>query len=177
MANDKSRQHKTTAKQGGTGASDAKPTMDKAQREALIDEADKQTRAIMRLEVYKRLSYSVVAVGALLIYSYVFQHAAFWTYALGIVCIVFGAAAAIVLYIGVRNAKKNVKRILEAVRRRPRCREDQEGRQGRGGGEEQGFRQQPRQGQGRKGPDPVRQCVCRQNAVDRNLSVRVTDST
>jgi hypothetical protein len=115
MANDKSKQHKTTAKQGGTGASDAKPTMDKAQREALIDEADKQTRAIMRLEVYKRLSYSVVAVGALLIYSYVFQHAAFWTYALGIVCIVFGAAAAIVLYIGVRNAKKNVKRILEAV--------------------------------------------------------------
>ncbi|MGN0075984.1 MAG: hypothetical protein ACI38Z_03305 [Parafannyhessea sp.] len=116
MANDKSKQGKaTTAKQGGANASSAQPTMSKAQREALIDEADKQTRAIMRLEVYKRLSYSVVAVGALLIYSYVFQHAAFWTYALGIVCIVFGAAAAIVLYIGVRNAKKNVRRILEAV--------------------------------------------------------------
>ena len=116
MANGKSEQRKASpARRDGAGVPAGKTTMDKRQREALIQEADKQTQAIMRLEVYKRLSYSVVAVGALMIYTRVFQHATFWVLVLGAFCVVVGALAAIVLYVGVRNAKANVKRILKAA--------------------------------------------------------------
>jgi len=69
----------------------------------------------MRLEVYKRIGYSVVAVGALMVYACVWQNAAMWVLVLGIALMVLGALFSAVLYKGIKNGKKNVRHILEAA--------------------------------------------------------------
>ena len=89
--------------------------MSAEKRHALIREADRQTQAIMRLEVYKRIGYSVVAVGALMVYARVWQNAAMWVLVLGIALMVLGALFSAVLYKGIKNGKKNVRHILEAA--------------------------------------------------------------
>ena len=76
----------------------AAPPMSAGKRHALIREADRQTQAIMRLEVYKRIGYSVVAVGALMVYACVWQNAAMWVLVLGIALMVLGALFSAVLY-------------------------------------------------------------------------------
>lgn len=93
----------------------AAPPMSAEKRHALIQEADRQTQAIMRLEVYKRIGYSVVAVGALMVYARVWQSAATWVLVLGIALMVLGALFSAVLYKGIKNGKKNVRHILEAA--------------------------------------------------------------
>ena len=93
----------------------AAPPMSAEKRHALIREADRQTQAIMRLEVYKRIGYSVVAVGALMVYAHVWQNAAMWVLVLGVALMVLGALFSAVLYKGIKNGKKNVRHILEAA--------------------------------------------------------------
>lgn len=93
----------------------AAPPMSDEKRHALIREADRQTQAIMRLEVYKRIGYSVVAVGALMVYARVWQSAATWVLVLGVALMVLGGLFSAVLYKGIKNGKKNVRHILEAA--------------------------------------------------------------
>ncbi len=108
------------AKSGKAGKADGAPKgdtaakMSKAEREALIKEAHDQTAAILRLEVVKRLGYSGVAIGVLL--SYWGLHGGpGWAVPVGIVLLVVSAFVSIILYVGVRNAKQNVRNILVAA--------------------------------------------------------------
>lgn len=86
-----------------------------AERRNLIIEADRQTQAVMRLEVYKRLSYTGVAAAALLIYWQVYLSGPAWFLGLGIVLLVLCGIAALILTAGITNAKKNIKAIMAAA--------------------------------------------------------------
>ena len=97
---------KTTEKSGDQPSS---------RREALVREADMQTRAIMRLEVWKRLSYSMIAVGVLLGYWNLEAGGPDWAFPLAIVLLVVLGLTSVVLYLGVSRAKENVKHILDAA--------------------------------------------------------------
>ena len=108
------------AKSGKAGKADGAPKgdtaakMSKAAREALIKESHEQTAPILRLEVVKRLGYSGVAIGVLL--SYWGLHGGpGWAVPVGIVLLVVSAFVSIILYVGVRNAKQNVRNILVAA--------------------------------------------------------------
>lgn len=85
------------------------------ERARLIDEADKQTQAIMRLEVYKRLGYTGVAAGALLIYWRTNLSGAAWMLPVGIVLVAICGLASVILTVGINNAKANVKAIMDAA--------------------------------------------------------------
>ena len=87
----------------------------KAEREALITEADRQTQAIMRLEVYKRLAYTGVVAGILLIYWQNYLGGASWFMPVGIALNVVFGIASVFLPVGIGNAKKNVKAIMAAA--------------------------------------------------------------
>ena len=67
-----------------------------------------QTRAIMRLEVWKRLSYSMIAVGVLLGYWNLEAGGPDWAFPLASVLLVVFGLMSIVLYLGVARAKENV---------------------------------------------------------------------
>ncbi|MEE1043976.1 MAG: hypothetical protein U0L51_00635 [Olegusella sp.] len=87
----------------------------KAEREQLIAEADRQTQAIMRLEVYKRLAYTGVVAGALLIYWENYLKGAAWFVPAGIALLAVCGFASVILTVGIGNAKKNVKAIMVAA--------------------------------------------------------------
>ncbi len=86
-----------------------------AERRNLITEADRQTQAVMRLEVYKRLGYTGVAAAALLIYWQVYLSGPEWFLGLGIALLVIFGIAALILTVGIANAKKNIKAIVAAA--------------------------------------------------------------
>ncbi len=94
----------------------------------LLQEADAQTRAIMRAETYKRIAYSGIAIGAILIgWGFFGGGTRAWGIT-GIVVLVISIPMSIFLYLGVRNGKKNVDRILAEYSRRhgqsPQTREE-----------------------------------------------------
>lgn len=106
---------KEAGKAAGKAGGKAAPQMNEAQREALIKEAHDQTAAILRLEVYKRLGYSAVAVGVLLGYWNMWGGGPGWAMPVGVVLLLVGALVSFVLYMGISNAKKNVRAILTAA--------------------------------------------------------------
>jgi hypothetical protein len=69
----------------------------------------------MRLEVYKRLGYTGVAAGALLVYWHVYLGGAGWLQIVGIVLLSIMGIASILLTVGIANAKKNVKALMMAA--------------------------------------------------------------
>lgn len=80
----------------------------------IIREAKMQTDAIARLDVWKRLAYSLVAIGFVL---------GLWGanvantigIAAGVLCLVAGIPASVVLTVGVSRGRNNVKHMLEAA--------------------------------------------------------------
>lgn len=84
-------------------------------REDLVKEAKLQTDAIQRLEVWKRLAYSLLAVGFLLAYWGFENGGPGWSGPVGIVVAIASGLASFVLWRGVNNAKTNVKHILGAA--------------------------------------------------------------
>ncbi|WP_058270669.1 hypothetical protein [Olsenella massiliensis] len=84
-------------------------------REALIREADVQTRAIMNLEVWKRIAYSLLAVGALLAYWNIYQGGPAWALIVGIGTFVLSALASVMLYMVVERGKANVRTMMTAA--------------------------------------------------------------
>lgn len=69
----------------------------------------------MRLEVYKRLSYTCVVAGILLIYWQNYLGGSSWFLPVGIALIVVFGIASVFLTVGIGNAKKNVKAIMAAA--------------------------------------------------------------
>lgn len=124
------------AKAGKAREVGAKPQMSEAEREALIKEAHDQTAAILRLEVYKRLGYSAVAVGVLLGYWNMWGGGPGWAMPLGIVLLVLGALASFILYTGISNAKRNVRAILTAAGVDPNLPKQEKRGKGKGSKEE-----------------------------------------
>lgn len=93
--------------------------------EALVKEADLQVRAIMRMEAWKRIAYSLLAVGALLAYWQTYRDGPLWALVVGIVIFAVSALVGLILYLVVNRAKMNVRAIMRAAgidisRSRPR---------------------------------------------------------
>lgn len=86
-----------------------------AQRSELIAEADMQTRAIMRMEVWKRIAYSLIAVGALLAYWNTYQGGPFWSLVVGIIVMVVSVLTGLMLYLVVERAKANVRAMMRSI--------------------------------------------------------------
>lgn len=86
-----------------------------ARREALIKEADLQVRAIMRMEAWKRITYSLVAVGALLAYWQAYRDGPAWALVVGVAVLVVSVLASLILYLVVNRAKMNVRAIMRAA--------------------------------------------------------------
>ena len=80
-------------------------------RQDIIREAQLQSGALARLGVWKRLAYSLVAIGFIL---------GLWgtntvqgiAVAIGIACLVVGVPASIVLTVGINRGKRNVENML-----------------------------------------------------------------
>ena len=83
-------------------------------RQDIIREAQMQSAAIARLDMWKRLAYSLVAIGFIL---------GLWgsgtsttpAIVVGVVCLVIGVPSSIVLTVGINHAKTNVKNMLTAA--------------------------------------------------------------
>lgn len=90
--------------------------MTKAEKEAWLKEAKMQMQAIATLEKYNMASLATAGVGAALCY---FAVTAANRNPLFIVCslilAIFGAVSSMVLNLGIRNGKRNVEKILNAV--------------------------------------------------------------
>jgi hypothetical protein len=90
--------------------------MTKAEKEAWLKEAKMQMQAIATLEKYNMASLVTAGVGAALCY---FAVTAANRNPLFIVCslilAIFGAVSSMVLNLGIRNGKRNVEKILNAV--------------------------------------------------------------
>lgn len=90
--------------------------MTKAEKEAWLKEAKMQMQAIATLEKYNMASLATAGVGAALCY---FAVTAQNRNPLFIVCslilAIFGAVSSMVLNLGIRNGKRNVEKILNAV--------------------------------------------------------------
>lgn len=83
-------------------------------RDPLLREADQQTKAIMRLDVYKRIAYSLVALGVVLVGMGFFGGMGTTAGVVGIVLVVVGAPCSVVLYIGTKHGRQNVENIIAA---------------------------------------------------------------
>lgn len=86
-----------------------------SEREALVREAKLQTKAIMRLGIWQRLAYSLLAVGILVGWWGFQSDGPDWSRPTGIILAVVFAVVSAVFYIGIRHAKQNVKNILSAA--------------------------------------------------------------
>lgn len=90
--------------------------MNKAQKEAWLKEARMQMKAIATLEKYNMASLAVAGVGAALCY---FTFRASERKIAYIVCSVLlallGGVCSMILSVGIRNGKRNVEKILNAV--------------------------------------------------------------
>jgi len=90
-------------------------SMSDEERAALVAEADAQTKAIIRLDLYKRIAYIMLGVGALGGY-WAFQTGASGALkALFVVLMVVFGVASLVLYVGIGNAKDNVRAMMTSA--------------------------------------------------------------
>lgn len=78
----------------------------------LLKEAQDQTRALMRLQAYKRLAYSLVAIGVILVWWGLVGGSSKVAGIAGVVLVAIGAPSSAVLYVGIKHGKQNVENML-----------------------------------------------------------------
>lgn len=78
----------------------------------LLKEAQDQTRALMRLQAYKRLAYSLVAIGVILVWWGLVGGSSRAAGVAGVVLVVIGVPSSAVLYVGIKHGKQNVENML-----------------------------------------------------------------
>jgi hypothetical protein len=78
----------------------------------LLREAQAQTRALMRLQVYKRLAYSLVAIGVILAWWGLVGGSSRAAGIAGVVLVAIGVPASAVLYVGIKHGRTNVENML-----------------------------------------------------------------
>lgn len=95
------------AREGGRrpGASHETP-------DPLLKEAQDQTRALMRLQAYKRLAYSLVAIGVILVWWGLVGGSSRAAGIAGVVLVAIGVPSSAVLYVGIKHGKQNVENML-----------------------------------------------------------------
>ena len=79
----------------------------------LLKEAQDQTKALMTLQVYKRLAYSAVAIGTILILWGFFAGGGRAAGIAGIVVLVLGIPSSYILHIGIKHGQQNVRNMLD----------------------------------------------------------------
>lgn len=84
-------------------------------RSDLLREARLQAEAIRRLETWLRIGYSLLAIGFILAYWGFYGNGGTASGVVGIVALVIGAAASVILRVGVSNGRRNVKSIVSAA--------------------------------------------------------------
>lgn len=84
-------------------------------RADLVREAKLQTDAIQRLGVWLRLGYSLLAVGAIVAYWGFSSDGDALACVLGVAMLVVGALASALMRVGIVNARRNVRNILDAA--------------------------------------------------------------
>ena len=78
----------------------------------LLKEAQDQTRALMRLQAYKRLAYSLVAIGVILVWWGFVGGSSRAAGIAGVVLVAIGVPSSAVLYVGIKHGKQNVENML-----------------------------------------------------------------
>ncbi len=78
----------------------------------LLKEAQDQTRALMRLQAYKRLAYSLVAIGVILVWWGLVGGSSKAAGIAGVVLVAIGVPSSAVLYVGIKHGKQNVENML-----------------------------------------------------------------
>ncbi|MDD6694414.1 MAG: hypothetical protein PUE38_08710 [Olsenella sp.] len=78
----------------------------------LLKEAQDQTRALMRLQAYKRLAYSLVAIGVILVWWGLVGGSSRAAGVAGVVLVAIGVPSSAVLYVGIKHGKQNVENML-----------------------------------------------------------------
>ncbi|MGN8689033.1 hypothetical protein ACTND8_03890 [Atopobiaceae bacterium HCP3S3_F7] len=78
----------------------------------LLKEAQDQTRALMRLQAYKRLAYSLVAIGVILVWWGLVGGSSRAAGIAGVVLVAIGVPSSAVLYVGIKHGKQNVENML-----------------------------------------------------------------
>lgn len=83
-------------------------------RNDILKEARMQSAALARLGVWKRIAYSLVAIGVI-VGLWGNSTGAAPAFVAAVICVVIGLPCSIVLTVGIRNGKANVKRMLTAA--------------------------------------------------------------
>lgn len=83
-------------------------------REDILREAQLQSAALARLGTWKRLAYSLVAIGFVL-GLWGSSNGTMWAQVVAVICLVAGIPLSIVLTVGTSRGKQNVERMLEAA--------------------------------------------------------------
>jgi len=90
--------------------------MNKAQKEAWLKEAGMQMKAIATLEKYNMASLAVAGVGAALCYfTFRAQDKNIAYIICSLLLALLGGVGSMILSVGIRNGKRNVEKILNAV--------------------------------------------------------------
>lgn len=89
--------------------------MSEAKRKFLIEEAQMQTKALRRLEIWKRAALSLMVIGGLLAYAGFTIEPNILRGVFGILTAAVSGMAAYLISVGCRHGKKNVENILKAA--------------------------------------------------------------
>lgn len=81
-------------------------------KDPLLREAEMQTKAIMRLDAYKRVAYSLVALGVVLVGFGFFGSLGHVAGIVGIVLLVLGIPSSAILYVGTKHGRQNVENMI-----------------------------------------------------------------
>lgn len=90
--------------------------MNAAERKRLSQEVQMQMEALKKINQWKIIALAVSAIGVALVYGgFAGAGQNLFLGISGIACMVIGTACAIVLNLGLKNGRSNVKKILDAL--------------------------------------------------------------
>ena len=90
--------------------------MDAAEKKRLTKEANMQLSALKRINQWKTFALALSAVGVALTYASMAGVDKNWALGFpGIAAILIGAAGAVVLNLGLKNGRRNVEKMLDAI--------------------------------------------------------------
>lgn len=90
--------------------------MDVAQKRSLSKEAEMQLAALKTISRWKTLSLAISAVGVAITYaSFAGTESKLFLGIFGILVIIIGIICALILNLGLKNGRRNVEKILDAI--------------------------------------------------------------
>ncbi len=90
--------------------------MNTVKKEYLMTEVKMQTAALKKINVWKKLAILVSTIGAALAYGGLAGTPSHLFYSIsGILLTIAGFAAAVVLNLGIKNGRRNVEKMIQAI--------------------------------------------------------------